>query len=124
MLDYLQKRGEDGGWKGLETKVVDGDDMENVEKESFTHVLCTFGIFMLPNALEGMYQVTKKGGFVGVTTWKSLTWYVFSLSISLSLSFAHVSSIHFPHCIIYNLVSWLTDARILGCISQTNVSIR
>jgi ubiquinone/menaquinone biosynthesis C-methylase UbiE len=85
MLEYVEKRGKDNGWKGLETRIVNGDDMKNVEKESFTHVLCTFGIFMLPNALRGMYGATKKGGFVGVTTWKSLAWYVLVPSITYPL---------------------------------------
>jgi ubiquinone/menaquinone biosynthesis C-methylase UbiE len=42
--------------------------------ETFTHALCTFGIFIIPNGLAEMYRVTKPGGFVGVTSWVKFQW--------------------------------------------------
>jgi ubiquinone/menaquinone biosynthesis C-methylase UbiE len=92
MLDYVKKRGEDNGWTGLETRIVDGNDMSGMEGEGFTHVLCTFGVFMMPDAVKGLYGVMRPGGFVGVTTWKSLGWYVVHLS-----------------CLYIHLLRWTRD---------------
>jgi hypothetical protein len=135
MLDHVEKRGEDNGWKCLSTKIVDGNvclsssdaqsrfednnadsiqDMSMLEKNQFTHVLCTFGIFMLPNALSGLHSVTKSGGFVGVTTWKSLAWY-FSL---LLLFFLHRT--YLPEHSIH--ISYLMYD--VGCISPMSVSTK
>jgi hypothetical protein len=52
------------------------------DPETFTHALCTFGIFGMPGCLKSMYSALKKGGYVGVTTWRSLMWYVSSAPFS------------------------------------------
>jgi ubiquinone/menaquinone biosynthesis C-methylase UbiE len=104
MLDYLKTRGEENGWVGLETGVVDGNVCiflpftsyipssqlsrrtfffkKRIHKvqaipfpdSTFTHALCTFGVFMMPKSLSELYRVTKPGGFVGVTSWARFQW--------------------------------------------------
>lgn len=75
MLEYLAKRGEDEGWKGLETKVVDAKDME-LPQNVYTHFFITFGVFVMPNGtVQKCHDATKPGGFIGISVWKRLPWY-------------------------------------------------
>jgi hypothetical protein len=62
------------------------------DPETFTHALCTFGIYGMPGCLGSMYTALKKGGYVGVSTWRSLMWYVF-----FSLLFLHLTVSYSGH---------------------------
>jgi len=73
MLDYLKARGEKEGWTGLETQIVDGNDIK-LPEETYTHLFLSFGVFVMPGALSKLYSLLKPGGFIGVTTWADLPW--------------------------------------------------
>lgn len=77
MLEYLKQRGEEEGWTGLETRVVDGGKLdEGAVGEGFAHVFVGFAIFVLPP--ETIKQLTQKllpGGTLAVSTWAYLPWF-------------------------------------------------
>ena len=73
MIEYLKRRGEAQGWTGLSVQVVDGNNLA-FPPESFTHIFCTFAIFVLPSCLPTLFSLLKPGGFIGITTWSSLPW--------------------------------------------------
>ncbi|KAF2032856.1 S-adenosyl-L-methionine-dependent methyltransferase [Setomelanomma holmii] len=93
MLAYLKARAEDNGWTGLSTKTIDGNKLDGMleEQERFTHILCSFAIFVLPNALPNLQSLLAPKGFIGITTWSYLPWHAV-----LSDSIAKMSSSHTP----------------------------
>lgn len=75
MLKYLETRGQEEGWKGLETKVVDARDMEFTDN-TYTHFFINFGVMLMPNGtLKKCHDSIKPGGFIAVTGWQKLPWY-------------------------------------------------
>ncbi|KAI4646741.1 hypothetical protein J4E93_004964 [Alternaria ventricosa] len=77
MLEYLRARGETQGWKGLDTKVVDGntDITQALPKASYTHIFVSFAIFMLPaQTLTHLCSLLRPGGYIAVATWSSISW--------------------------------------------------
>jgi ubiquinone/menaquinone biosynthesis C-methylase UbiE len=98
MVEYLASRGEKNGWVGLETGVIDGNEID-FPNETFTHALCTFGVFIMPKSMGELYRVTKKGGWVGVTTWVRFQWYGFILPAAIYTMYTpsfHSSAILIP----------------------------
>ena len=77
MLDYLDKRGESEGWTGIETRLVDGKELEkNLQEEGFSHVFVGFTIFLLPpDTIKKLARRLKSGGALGISTWASMPWY-------------------------------------------------
>lgn len=76
MVGYLEKRGGEEGWTGLETRIVDGKDVGSMEEGGFSHVFLGFAVFMLPgDALVKLGEKLAKGGVLGVSTWAQLAWY-------------------------------------------------
>lgn len=77
MLEYLKKRGEEEGWSGLTTKMVDGTKLESADlANSFSHIFVGFAVFMLPP--DTISQLAKKlasGGTLAVSTWAYLPWF-------------------------------------------------
>jgi ubiquinone/menaquinone biosynthesis C-methylase UbiE len=53
--------------------------------DTFTHALCTFGIFIMSNGLAELHRVTKPGGFVGVSSWVRFQWYIHLSSFPISI---------------------------------------
>ncbi|KAH7406636.1 S-adenosyl-L-methionine-dependent methyltransferase [Phaeosphaeria sp. MPI-PUGE-AT-0046c] len=82
MLAYLKARGEKEGWQGLETKHLDGNTLD-LPSQTYTHVFCTFAVFVIPDVLPKLFSTLKPGGFAGISTWASLPW-VPLLSASIS----------------------------------------
>jgi ubiquinone/menaquinone biosynthesis C-methylase UbiE len=77
MLTYLDKRGEKNGWTGLTTQIVDGGDIQ-LEHNQFTHIFANAIIFFLPDGtLQKLFELLQPGGFVGVTTWASFSWFAY-----------------------------------------------
>lgn len=75
MLAYLEKRGEQEGWKGLETKAMDAGDMM-LPANTYTHFFITFGVFVMPNGtVQKCHDSITPGGFVGISVWQKLPWY-------------------------------------------------
>lgn len=58
----------------------------------FTHILCTFAIFVLPTALPHLYTLASPGGYIGISTWTHLPWHAI-----LSRSITRMSSPQ-PYC--------------------------
>ncbi|UPX11893.1 uncharacterized protein EKO05_0002477 [Ascochyta rabiei] len=77
MVDYLARRGEREGWRGLTTRVVDGAKLDvSLQEEAFTHVFVGFGIFLLPlDTLRKLAGLLHPGGALAVTTWATVPWY-------------------------------------------------
>ncbi|KAF1978727.1 S-adenosyl-L-methionine-dependent methyltransferase [Bimuria novae-zelandiae CBS 107.79] len=77
MLSYLSARGEKAGWPNLTTQIVDAADIQ-LDEERFTHVFANAIIFSLPLGVLGQYfRILGPGGFIAVSTWAALPWYVF-----------------------------------------------
>lgn len=75
MLTYLEERGEKNGWTGLSTQIVDGANIQ-LEDNQFTHIFANAIIFFLPlGTLSKLFNLLQPGGFVGLTTWATLSWY-------------------------------------------------
>lgn len=99
MLEYLKKRGEQAGWTGLETAIVDGKvsarrptstaaaapacrpaltatkDIQ-LSKETYTHVFSNFTVFILPStAVPTCFSLLRPGGRIGISSWARFPWY-------------------------------------------------
>ena len=77
MLEYLKKRGEEEGWSGLTTKIVDGSELESADvRDAFSHTFVGFAVFMLPpDTIKKLSQRLAKGGTLAVSTWAYLPWF-------------------------------------------------
>ncbi|KAF1935552.1 hypothetical protein EJ02DRAFT_439169 [Clathrospora elynae] len=64
MLEYLEKRGREQEWSGLETKVVDGNAELDLPKSSYTHIFLSFAVFVMPTVLPKLYALLHPGGFI------------------------------------------------------------
>ncbi|KAF2711849.1 S-adenosyl-L-methionine-dependent methyltransferase, partial [Pleomassaria siparia CBS 279.74] len=74
MLAYLKSRGEEQGWSGLETKIMDGAAID-LPQDTYTHVFVNFGIFVMPlTVVPTCKTLLIPGGFIGITTWSYLSW--------------------------------------------------
>jgi ubiquinone/menaquinone biosynthesis C-methylase UbiE len=94
MVEYLAHRGKENAWVGLDTGICDGNEI-GFPDNTFTHSICTFGVFIMPKSLSELFRVTKKGGWVGVTTWILFQWYVnlpYSSTILLNINTNPISS--------------------------------
>lgn len=73
MIEVLKKR----GMKGVEgAEVMDCQEL-SFPDGMFTHSICTFVIFAVPDpvkAAKEMYRTLKPGGLVAVTTWENIGW--------------------------------------------------
>jgi ubiquinone/menaquinone biosynthesis C-methylase UbiE len=73
MIDQLNANKEAGGWDTVEAKVLDSQNLQGVESNSFDALFMNFALFALPDAAKGtseMLRVLKPGGVAIVTTWK------------------------------------------------------
>ncbi|KAF2440085.1 S-adenosyl-L-methionine-dependent methyltransferase [Karstenula rhodostoma CBS 690.94] len=75
MLTYLQNRGEQNGWPGLTTQLLDGTNL-HLAPNQFTHVFANAIIFFLPlGALAKLFHSLQPRGYIGITTWAAINWY-------------------------------------------------
>lgn len=78
MLEYLAKRGEEEGWVGLTTKIVDGAKLDEASlgAAAFSHIFVGFAIFMLPpGTISQLAKILASGGTLAVSTWAYLPWF-------------------------------------------------
>ncbi len=76
MLEYLKARGQEEGWTGLETRVVDGTKLEQVDEDLLAHIFVGFAIFVLPpDTVTKLAAKLASGGTLALSTWASLPWY-------------------------------------------------
>lgn len=77
MTKYVQKRSQDDAWQNIEVMKFDQQSVP-LPDNSFTNVYNNFGIFFCQDdekALAETFRITKPGGVVGFTSWKSITWW-------------------------------------------------
>lgn len=73
ILDFAQQAARAAGLKNVETKVMDGENLE-LPEESFDAVISRVGLIYFPNqhkALTGMKRVLKPGGRVAAITYST-----------------------------------------------------
>jgi ubiquinone/menaquinone biosynthesis C-methylase UbiE len=73
MIEQLNENKAAGGWDTVEAKVLDSQNLEGVDDNSFDVVFMNFALFALPDAAKGaseMLRVLKPGGVAIVTTWR------------------------------------------------------
>lgn len=77
MLDYLSSRGKEEGWSGLETRLVDGNKLDELDgSEAFAHVYVGFAMYVFPGETLGkLAHLVQHGGTLAVSTWAYLLWY-------------------------------------------------
>jgi hypothetical protein len=73
MLNYLAKRAESEGWTGLETRVIDGRQLNLSQEADFAHVFVSFAIFVLLSHVTGLLaNKVLPSGTLSVSTWACL----------------------------------------------------
>ncbi|KAF3045319.1 hypothetical protein E8E11_002232 [Didymella keratinophila] len=77
MLSYLAQRAEEEGWPGVETRVVDGSELDEASVgDAFSHVFVGFAVFIMPpDTIKKLSQRLAKGGTLAVSTWAYLPWF-------------------------------------------------
>jgi len=93
MVEWVRERGKREGWEGMEAHIMDGQSLR-LPSNTFTHVLCTFSIFMMPDdTLSKCLELLVPGGTLGITTWSRLSWYpLLARAISASESKPYLPS--------------------------------
>lgn len=81
MLEYLSARAQREGWRGVETRVVDGRDLDLGALTArraglFAHAFVGFAVFVLPaDTISRLAGVVAPGGSLAVSTWAKLPWF-------------------------------------------------
>ncbi len=68
MLDILKTKADSAGYSNVETRIMDGDNLD-VPEGSFDAVVCQFGLMLFPNpdqSLTSMFKALRPGGRAGV----------------------------------------------------------
>ncbi len=68
MLDILEVKADSAGYSNVETRIMDGDNLD-VPEGSFDAVVCQFGLMLFPNpdqSLTSMLKALRPGGRAGV----------------------------------------------------------
>ena len=68
MLDVLKTKADAAGFDNVETKVLDGENLD-VPAGSFDVVVCQLGLYLFPDpdkSLESMYEALRPGGRAGI----------------------------------------------------------
>ncbi|KAG9039876.1 hypothetical protein FRB95_004348 [Tulasnella sp. JGI-2019a] len=76
MVEAVNKRIADEGWKGAEGKVIDAQDTKL--SPGFTHSFVNFAIQFLPDPLAGLrecHRVLVPGGAIAFSCWKHVGWH-------------------------------------------------
>jgi SAM-dependent methyltransferase len=68
MLDVLKKKAEAAGLENVETKIMDGQNLD-VPEASFDAIVCQFGLMLFPDAdrsLRSMFNALRPAGRAGI----------------------------------------------------------
>jgi len=74
ILDYAKSSAALAGYKHIETQVIDGEKLHDLQAEPFDAVISRVGLIYFPDqqkALTGMHKQLKKGGRVGAIVYAS-----------------------------------------------------
>ena len=77
MISYVERRVHEHDWQHVTTMKADQRSIPTADS-TFTHVFNNFGAFFVPDAhtvLAETLRITKTGGTVGFTSWKSINWW-------------------------------------------------
>jgi len=73
MIAQLEARKSELGWRSVESRLLDAQQLDGLADNSFDAVIMNFGILALPSAEAGareIHRVLRPGGAAVVTTWK------------------------------------------------------
>jgi SAM-dependent methyltransferase len=73
ILEYARENAQRAGVKNVETRVLDGEDL-NLPDDSFDAIVCRLGLMYFPHrekALAGFHRVLKKDGRVGLVVFSA-----------------------------------------------------
>jgi ubiquinone/menaquinone biosynthesis C-methylase UbiE len=74
ILEFAAKNAEIAGFRNIETKVLDGENLDTLQGEEFDAVISRVGLIYLPDqqrALRGMKHVLKRGGRIGAIVYST-----------------------------------------------------
>ncbi|KAK2046372.1 methyltransferase domain-containing protein [Colletotrichum somersetense] len=70
MIDLVKKRIKDEGWVGTQARVIDAMD-SGLESDSFTHVMISLGLHIMPRpdtVIKDVVRILRPGGVLGCIT--------------------------------------------------------
>jgi ubiquinone/menaquinone biosynthesis C-methylase UbiE len=76
MIDQFKSQEKALGWTTVDSKVLNAENLDGLDDETFDAIVMNLGLFALPNAEKGakeMWRVLKPRGVAVVTTWKRPT---------------------------------------------------
>ena len=72
MIDILQGKIKEQGWRNVTARVVDSRKLDEIKDGSFTHTFSAFMVCLAPEPdkiVREMWRVTKAGGVLGLAVW-------------------------------------------------------
>ncbi|EGC34998.1 hypothetical protein DICPUDRAFT_79274 [Dictyostelium purpureum] len=72
MIQVLDKFINELEISNIESKVMDGQNLEQIKDSSLDYTFSTFGLIYFPDILQGMkemFRVLKPGGKTGIASW-------------------------------------------------------
>lgn len=76
MIQAINERAREQGWKNFKSKVLDVQDMASVD-DRFSHVISTFVLNFVADphvAVREMVRLTRAGGVIGLACWGPVKW--------------------------------------------------
>jgi len=74
ILEFAARNAETSGFRNVETRVMDGEDLNALDEESFDAVISRVGLIYFPDqqkALAGMKRVLRPGGRIGAIVYST-----------------------------------------------------
>jgi SAM-dependent methyltransferase len=74
ILEFASAAAQEEGLTNVDTRVIDGEELEELEEESFDAVICRVGLIYFPDqqrALKGMLRALKPGGKIAAVVYST-----------------------------------------------------
>jgi ubiquinone/menaquinone biosynthesis C-methylase UbiE len=74
ILEFASAAAQEEGLTNVDTRVMDGEELEELEEESFDAVICRVGLIYFPDqqrALKGMLRALKPGGKIAAIVYST-----------------------------------------------------
>jgi ubiquinone/menaquinone biosynthesis C-methylase UbiE len=74
ILEFASAAAQEEGLTNVDTRVMDGEELEELEEESFDAVICRVGLIYFPDqqrALKGMLRALKPGGKIAAVVYST-----------------------------------------------------